>query len=105
MSKHTKIQPGESTQVTHPWRSVLRTLIASAVGAILAWTARTFGIDLTGFSTEMVDSLTAFVWAAGTSMAQWALTRQGVESWLIKYAPWFATGVHTELQADPIDID
>lgn len=65
---------GTPTQVAHPWKAVLRTLVASAVGAALAWLSRTLGIDLTDLDDAIIDSLTVAVWAVGLGVAQWLLT-------------------------------
>lgn len=88
--------PGTPTQVAHPWRAVLRTLVAAGVGVVVAWVARTLGVDLADLTPEIVDSITGFVWAIATGVVQWLLTRPAVESWLRRYAPGLATGVHRE---------
>ena len=93
---NTTPAPGTPTQVAHPWRSVVRTLVATATGIVLAWLARTLGIDLTDFSDAMIDSITGFVWGVGTAFAQWVLTRPAVERFLQRFLPGLATGVHTE---------
>lgn len=67
--------PGTPTQVAHPWKAVLRTIIASGVGVAIAWLARTLGIDLTEWSVGIIDSITAAAWAVGTALFQWLLTR------------------------------
>lgn len=92
---------GVPTQVAHPWRSVLRTFVAAAVGVAVAWIARTLGIDLAELQRAIVDSITAVVWALATGAVQWLLTREGVEAWLRKYVPLLATGVHKEAPRTP----
>lgn len=67
--------PGTPTQVAHPWKSVLRTIVASGIGVVLAWLVRSAGIDLTAFGPEIINSITAGAWAAGTALFQWLLTR------------------------------
>lgn len=71
--------PGTPTQVQHPWKSVVRTFVAAAVGVALAWLVRVLGVDLTALSPQIIDSLTAGAWAAGTGFAQWLLTRHGLQ--------------------------
>lgn len=93
--------PGTPTQVAHPWRAVLRTLVAAGVGVVVAWVARTLGVDLTDFTEAIVDSITGVAWLLATGVVQWLLTRQGVEAWLRRYAPGLATGVHREAPRTP----
>lgn len=86
--------PGTPTQVAHPWRAVVRTLVASAVGVALAWLVRSVGIDLTALSEPMVDSLTTAVWVAGTGLVQWLLTRPRLQPVLAVIG--LSTGVEKE---------
>lgn len=89
-----------STQETHPWRSVVRTFVAAAVGVALAWLVRVFGIDLAPLSQPIIDSLTAAAWAVGTGLVQWLLTRPGLQPAL--EAVGLGTGVHVEtVERDP----
>ena len=83
-----------STQEAHPWRSVVRTFVAAAVGVALAWLVRVFGVDLTALSQPIIDSLTAAAWAVGTGFVQWLLTRPALQPALEVIG--FGTGVHTE---------
>jgi len=69
------LTPGPSTQEAHPWRAVVRTFVAAGAGVLLAWLARTIGIDLAGLEGPIVDSATAAVWAFITGLVQWLLTR------------------------------
>lgn len=87
-------EPGTPTQVAHPWRSVLRTLVAAAVGAGIAWLVRQVGIDLTTFSGAIIDWITAAVWTVGTAVIQWLLTRP-------KLLPfWQAIGLGTGVETE-----
>ena len=86
-----------STQETHPWRSVVRTFVAAAVGVALAWLVRTLGVDLTALSQPIIDSLTAAAWAVGTAFVQWLLTRPWAQP--VLEAIGLGTGVHTEQRA------
>lgn len=67
--------PGTPTQVAHPGKAVVRTVVAWAAGFGIAWLARVVGIDLTDLSQPIVDSLTVGVWGIVTSFVQWLLTR------------------------------
>lgn len=86
-----------STQETHPWRSVVRTFVAAAVGVALAWLVRALGVDLTPLSESIINSLTAAAWAVGTALVQWVLTRPWAQPFL--EAIGLGTGVHTEARA------
>jgi hypothetical protein len=90
--------PHTPTQVAHPWRAVLRTFVAAAVGVAVAWLVRTLGIDLTALSQQIIDSLTALAWAVGTGLVQWLLTRPGLQPVLA--AVGLDTGVRAEVR-DP----
>ncbi len=73
------IPEGTPTQVAHPWRAILRTILAAVVGSLLAWVVRTFGLDLAPFSDGIVDSLTGVVWAAATALVQWLLVHPALQ--------------------------
>ncbi|MDO4888171.1 MAG: hypothetical protein Q3979_05650 [Actinomycetaceae bacterium] len=78
------------TQLAHPARAVLRTLIASAVGVLVTLAARA-GIDLASLAQPLVEALTAVAWAIATGTAQWILTRPAVDAFLKRFAPGLAT--------------
>ncbi|WP_313816330.1 hypothetical protein [Citricoccus sp.] len=90
----TQPAPGTPTQVAHPWKAVLRTIVAAAVGVALAWLVRVLGIDLTALSQPIIDSLTASAWVAGTGLVQWLLTRPRLQPFL--QAIGLGTGVEKE---------
>lgn len=95
MAKHLATPTTTPTQVAHPWRAALRTFVAAAVGVTLAWLVRTLGIDLTGMSEPIIDSLTAAAWAAGTGFVQWLLTRP-------RLLPFFeVVGLGTGFETEP----
>lgn len=85
-----------STQEAHPWRSVVRTFVAAAVGVVLAWLVRVLGVDLTPLSQPIIDSLTTATWVVGTGLVQWLLTRPWAQP--VLEAIGLGTGVHTEAQ-------
>jgi len=85
---------GTPTQLAHPWRAVLRIFVAAAVAVLVRWLAAR-GLDLTALSEAMVDSIVNALAALVLGFVQWLLTRQWVENWLRRYAPIFASGVHT----------
>ncbi|MEJ6544479.1 hypothetical protein PQI65_14925 [Brachybacterium paraconglomeratum] len=86
-----------STQEAHPWRAVVRTFVAAAVGVALAWLVRVLGVDLASLSEPIIDSLTAAAWAVGTGFVQWVLTRPWAQP--VLEAVGLGTGVHVEQQA------
>ena len=86
-----------STQEAHPWRSVVRTFVAAAVGVVLAWLVRVLGVDLTPLSQPIIDSLTTATWVVGTGLVQWLLTRPWAQP--VLEAIGLGTGVHTEQRA------
>lgn len=92
MNTHRSTSP--STQEAHPWRAVVRTFVAAAVGVVLAWLVRVLGVDLTPLSQPIIDSLTAAAWAVGTGVVQWLLTRPGLQPALEVIG--LGTGVHAE---------
>lgn len=95
--KTIRIVPeGTPTQIAHPWRAVLRTIVVWVVGLLVAFVARTWSIDLTEFSDAMVDSITTGVWFLATSVSQYLITQPWVENFFIRFVPFLATGVHTE---------
>ena len=83
-----------STQEAHPWRAVVRTFVAAAVGVAVAWLVRVLGVDLTPLSQPIIDSLTAAAWAVGTGVVQWLLTRPWAQPALEVIG--LGTGVHAE---------
>lgn len=92
MAKRT-ITTTTPTQVAHPVRTLLRTLIVAGVGAFLGWLSR-HGIDAIHITDELADWLTGIVWGAGTALAQWVLTLPSVDR-ILRNTP-IGTGVETE---------
>lgn len=91
---NTQPVPGTPTQVAHPWKAVVRTLVASGVGVALAWTARVLGIDLAGLEAEIVNSLSLGVWALITGAVQWLLSRPKLQGF------WTAIGLGTGVEKE-----
>jgi nicotinamide riboside transporter PnuC len=85
----------QTTQVAHPWRTTVRTILQALVG--LAAMAPAVYSALTGSSPEQ-----AVGWAATALAITGAATRlmalPGVEAWLQHFIPWLAAGTaeHTE---------
>lgn len=71
--------PELPTQIAFPLRTVLRGVVQSLVGLLLAWLAR-YGFEVTdpGITQAIVDVVTAAVWIAGTALTTWIMTRPGV---------------------------
>lgn len=75
---HTGL-PELPTQIAFPLRTVLRGVVQSLVGLLLAWLAR-YGFEVTDpeVTQAIVDVVTAAVWVAGTALTTWIMTRPGV---------------------------
>lgn len=97
MAKH--IATCTPTQVAQPWKTVIRTFVAAAVGIAVAWLVRTLGVDLTALSQPIIDSLTTGAWAVATGLAQWLLTRPRLQSF------WAAIGLGTGVEKEPETIN
>lgn len=93
MAKH--IATGTPTQIAHPWKAVVRTFVAAAVGIGVAWLVRTLGVDLTALSQPIIDSLTAGAWAIALGLTQWLLTRPRLQP------VWAAIGLGTGVENEP----
>ena len=90
-----QIRPGQPTQVAHPWRAVLRTFVAAAVGSVVTWLAGV-GIDLEALAPAITDSLTYGLFTLVTGLVTGVLAHPAVNTWVERYVPFLATGVHTE---------
>lgn len=97
MSK--QIQPGQPTQVAHPWRAVLRTFVAAAVGSVVTWLAGV-GVDLEALAPAITDSVTLGLFTLVTGVVTGVLAHPAVNAWIEKWAPFLATGVHTETKEE-----
>lgn len=90
-----QIQSGQPTQVAHPWRAVLRTFVAAVVGAVVTWLAG-LGVDLESLAPAITESVTYGLFTLVTGVVTGVLAHPAVNAWVEKWAPWLATGVHTE---------
>ena len=93
MTNETK--QGKPTQVAHPWRAVLRTFVAAIVGVVVTWLAGV-GIDLEALAPAITDSITYGLFTLVTGVVTGVLAHPAVNTWVERYVPFLATGVHTE---------
>ena len=87
----------QPTQVAHPWRAVLRTFVAAVVGVVITWLAG-LGIDLEALAPAITDSITLGLFTLVTGVVTGVLAHPTVNTWVERYLPWLATGVHTEIK-------
>lgn len=100
-----QIQPGQPTQVAHPWRAVLRTFVAAVVGSVVTWLAGV-GIDLEALAPAITESVTLGLFTLVTGVVTGVLAHPAVNTFVERYLPFLATGVHTEnKEASNADID
>lgn len=84
------LAPGTPTQVAHPWRATIRTVIQAAIAlAALA----PFLIDAIGIDETL--PIVAGILAVAAAITRVAALPQ-VDAFLERFVPWLATGVHTE---------
>lgn len=81
-------EPPPPSQVSHPWRAVLRTSITALIAllSLLPQIADAVNID-------EIPEVAKFL--AITVAVQRVLTLPGVENWLKQYAPWLAAEGYT----------
>lgn len=80
MTQPTPVPP---TQVRHPWRAVLRTIVAGAVGAASLLP------DVAG--TAHLTAVPAIAQAVAVSgIITRVLAMQGVEAWMQRFVPWLS---------------
>ena len=73
----------EATQVRHPWRATLRTVVAATVAALPLLPEVAAGLHL-GSGATVVQFL------AITGSVTRLLANPSVEAWLHQYVPWLA---------------
>ena len=93
-----KHETGTPTQVAHPWRATVRTVVqvTVALAALLP-----FIIEAVGLSTSL--PIVAGVLAVAAAITRVAALPQ-VEDFLSRFVPWLATGVHSETDADDLEV-
>lgn len=88
------VNAGVPTQVAHQARTMVRTLIQGAVGAVVAWAASK-GVDVGQYE----EALTGVVWVVVTAFATWVMAQPAVNRFVERWLPFLATGVHVERAA------
>lgn len=90
---------GTPTQVAHRVRTAFRTalqaLVGSGVTALLAWLAG-HGLDLTSAAGDITLLASWIILGLLAALTAWVMGLPGVEAALQRFAPFLATGVHTE---------
>lgn len=92
-----KHEDGTPTQVAHPWRATVRTVVqvTVALAALMP-----FIVEAVGLSTSL--PIVAGVLAVAAAITRVAALPQ-VEAFLSRFVPWLATGVHTETDAADLE--
>lgn len=97
---------GVPTQVLYPWRTALRTLFqyiaGLAVTAIIAWSARTLGVDLSHLSAELTGSLAAIIWGIFTMFSARVMAIPAVNNWLARFIPFLAANTQSAPAGDDV---
>lgn len=96
-----ELQPhyGLPTQVVHPWRTVIRTLIQHVSGLIVAgliWLLASIGVDVSDLGADLIVSLSVILTLFFSGVAARIMALPRVEDFLAKYISPFATGVADE---------
>lgn len=81
-------EPPQPSQVSHPWRAVLRTSLTGLIAFLPLLPQIADAIDI-----DEIPEVARFL--AITIAAQRVLTLPGVENWLRQYAPWLAAEPYT----------
>lgn len=90
---------GIPTQVVHPWRTVVRTLIQHLAGLIVAgliWLLAGIGVDVSELGPDLIISVTVLLSLAFSGVAARIMALPQVEEFFVKYITPFATGVADE---------
>ena len=90
---------GIPTQVAHPWRTVVRTLIQHVSGLIVAgliWLLASIGVDVSELGPDLIVSLTVLLTLFFSGAAARIMALPQVEDFFAKYITPFATGVSEE---------
>ena len=99
MSDRTEmIQVGTPTQVAHTARTMVRTIVQSAVGAGVAWLAA-HGIDI----AQYAEAIVGIIWVVATALTTWVMNQPSVNAFIDKWLPFIGTGVAQETgKAQPL---
>ena len=99
MSDRTEmIQVGTPTQVAHAARTMVRTIVQSAVGAGVAWLAA-HGIDI----AQYAEAIVGIIWVVATALTTWVMNQPSVNTFIDKWLPFLGTGVAQETgKAQPL---
>ena len=98
-SVRTRQVKGLPTQVVHPWRTVIRTLIQHVSGLIVAgliWLLASIGVDVSELGPDLIVSLTVALSLFFSGVAARIMALPQVEDFFAKYITPFATGVSEE---------
>ena len=77
--------PSLPTQISFPLRTIVRTIVQSLVGMLLAWLYRHGMEEISPeASAAVIDIITASVWIGGTSLSTWLMSRKSVNEFLTK---------------------
>lgn len=90
---------GLPTQVVHPWRTVVRTLIQHVSGLIVAgliWLLASIGVDVSDMGADLIVSMTVILTLFFSGVAARIMALPKVEDFFAKYITPFATGVSEE---------
>ena len=90
---------GLPTQVAHPWRTVVRTLIQHVSGLIVAgliWLLASIGVDVSELGPDLIVSMTVLLTLFFSGVAARIMALPQVEDFFAKYITPFATGVSEE---------
>ena len=90
---------GLPTQVVHPWRTVVRTLIQHVSGLIVAgliWLLASIGGDVSGLGPDLIVSVSVLLTLFFSGVAARIMALPQVEDFFAKYITPFATGVSEE---------
>ena len=95
------LQPyyGLPTQVVHPWRTVIRTLIQHVSGLIVAgliWLLASIGVDVSELGPDLIISVTVLLSLTFSGVAARIMALPQVEDFFATYISPFATGVSEE---------
>ena len=90
---------GLPTQVVHPWRTVVRTLIQHVSGLIVAgliWLLASIGVDVSELGPDLIISVSVLLTLFFSGVAARVMALPQVEDFFAKYITPFATGVSEE---------